>query len=135
MVAKCCLKLAVAAGSKDNYFFSERTGSRLRVLHFEITVRMVRVHEKTDDSSLRHKLMQQLQSLGDRRRTEYGDASGIASRSAEARYQAFPDGVAVAGEHDRNRLSSRFGYLRRGLAPSCGNYIDLSAHEFGCQLR
>src|SRR4029077_16831895 len=39
----------------------------------------------------------------------------------------------VAGKHNRNCLSSRFSYLRRWLAPCCGDYIDLSAHQVGCE--
>jgi hypothetical protein len=38
------------------------------------------------DSNLRKEVMQQLQSLGYRARPEYRDASGVATRSVEARY-------------------------------------------------
>ena len=72
--------------------------------------------------------MQQLQPLGDRACTEYGDPSGVAARSVQARYQALRNRIPIAGEHDMNRLSGRFGYLRWRFAPGRGNYVDLSAH-------
>src|SRR5262249_13514822 len=94
---------------------------------------MVWIHQETEDSNLRKEVMQQLQSLGYRARPEYRDASGVATRSVEALYQASSDRVAVAGKHNRNCLSSCFSHLRRWLAPCCGDYIDLSAHQIGCE--
>ena len=57
---KCCIKLAFAAGTKDNNLFSERGGCLLCGSHFEITVRVVWIHEKSDADALRHNGMQQL---------------------------------------------------------------------------
>src|SRR5262249_61824470 len=65
---KCCVKLAFAAGTKDNNLSPERGGRRLCGSHFEITVRIVWVHEKGDDGALRHKGMQQREALGQRGR-------------------------------------------------------------------
>jgi hypothetical protein len=67
---------------KATILSSERGGCRLCGFHFDITVRIVWIHEKSDDGGLRHEVMQQLQPLGDRRRTKYGDTSSIAARPA-----------------------------------------------------
>ena len=82
-------------------------------------------------AALRHEVIQQLQSLGDRGRTKYGDTSSIAARPVEAVYQAFPDRIAKHAEHDRNSLSSCLGNLRRRIASRRDNYRDLSAYQIG----
>ena len=110
---------------------SKRGGCRLCGFQFDTAVRIVWIHEKSDDGGLRHEVMEQLQSLGDRCRTKYRDTSSIAARSVEARYQAFPDRIAKHAEYDRNRLSSCLGDLRRRIAPSRDNYGNLSAYQIG----
>src|SRR5262249_26788506 len=117
-----------STGIKDNNLSSERGSCRLCGSHFAITVRIVWIHEKSDDAGLRHEVMQQLQSLGHRCRTKYSDTGSIAARPAEAVYQAFPDWIAKHAEHDRNRLSSGIGNLWRRIAARRDNYGDLSAY-------
>src|SRR5262245_15353441 len=130
-VRKCGVKLTFAAGVKNNNLSSERGGCRLRGCNFDITIRVAWIHEKSGDGSLWHKVMQQLQSLGNRRRAKYGDASCIAARSAEAVYQAFLYRVPKHAEHYGNRLSGCLGNLWRRIAPTCDNYGDLSAYQIG----
>jgi hypothetical protein len=130
-VCKCGVKLTFAAGVKNNNLSSERGGCRLRGCDFDLTVRVVRIHEESGDGSLWHKVMQQLQSLGDRRRAKYGDAGSIAAGSAEAVYQAFLYRVPKHAEHYWNRLSGCLGNLWRWIAPTCDNYGDLSAYQIG----
>jgi bifunctional non-homologous end joining protein LigD len=81
--------------------------------------------EKTDDGNLRNELVQQLESLSYRGWTKYGNSRGIAARSVKARYQGFPHGVAVRGEHNRNRLSSRLCHVGRRLATHRSEHRDL----------
>src|SRR5262249_42639 len=98
------------------------------------TVRIIWVHEKANDASLRHDFLKQLHSFGDRGGTEYGDTSGITARSVKARYQAFPDRVAIRGEYDRNCVGCILDDLRTRFAPKCGDYSDLSGYQIGSQL-
>ena len=83
---ECSVKLAFAACIKNNNFPSERGGCRLRGCHFNTTVRIVWIHKKSDDGVLRREVMQQLQPLGDRGRTKYGDTISIAPWPVEAVY-------------------------------------------------
>jgi hypothetical protein len=78
---------------KDNNLSPERGGCRLCGSHFEITVWIVWIHEKSDDGARRYKGMQQLQSLGHCCRTKYSHTSRIAARPAEAIYQTFLDRI------------------------------------------
>src|SRR5215831_1001280 len=105
--SKRCVDLVFVAGPKDRHFLPERTGSRLCGFHLGVAVQIGRIHEISDGGSLRHELLQQLQSLSDGDVTKYGDTRDIAAWPAEACDKALPNGVAVGGEHDRNRLARR----------------------------
>ena len=80
------VKLTFSTGIKDNNLSSERGSCRLCGSHFDITVWIIWIHEKSDDAGLRHEVMQQLQSLGERCRTKYGDTGSITARPAEGVY-------------------------------------------------
>src|SRR5262245_37198475 len=103
---------------------SERGSCRLCGSHFDITIRIVWIHEKSDDAGLRHEIMQQLQSLGDRCRTKYSDTGSITTRPAEAVHQAFSYRVSKHAEHYRNSLSGCLRNLWRRIAPTRDNYSD-----------
>src|SRR5262245_45702763 len=85
-ICKCRVKLTFSTGTEGNNLSSERGCCRLCGSEFNITVRIVWIHEKSDDTGLRHEVMQQLQSLGNRCRTKYGDTGSIAARPVEAVY-------------------------------------------------
>jgi len=128
------IELAFIASAEDVHLLPEGTGSHLRGAHLDFGVRIVRIHEISDGGGIRHEIVHQLQSLSDRGATKYGDTGRVAGRPVEARDQAFPDGVAVGSEHDRNRLGCRLSGLWRRLATSCGDHRHLTANQIGCQL-
>ena len=140
MPIRCCTMLANAASSSLSLLALRTTiclprEAAAACAALISTVRIVWIHEKSDDGALRHKGMQQLQSLGHCCRTKYSHTSRIAARPAEAIYQTFLDRITKHAEHDRNCLSSRFGDLRRRVAPGRDEYGDLSAYQISCQLR
>ena len=109
-------------------------GSYLRGFQFEFVVRIVGVHKKTNDGSLRHDLLQQLHSLSGCGGTEYSDTSDITARAVEACDHTLANHVAVGSEHDGDRLSCRLGYLWRRFTTSCSDYGDPPAYQIGGQF-
>src|SRR5713101_4713074 len=75
------IKLPLTIGVQNKDLLSERVRCGLHVVNFP--VRIVRIHEISDDARLGHQLAQQLQSLTSCHHAEYGDTSHVATGPIE----------------------------------------------------
>jgi hypothetical protein len=92
-----------------------------------------RVPKNAEASGGGHKLLQNLQLLGDHFCEEHREPGHIAARPRQARDVPNANGIGMGEEHDRNRI----GGLPRGLnhGRRRPNYdIDIQADQFGGQF-
>ena len=78
--------------------------------------------------------MQQIEPLCRQLTVEKVDPRQVAARSGEAGDKTEPDRVLGGNKGDRDRRGCRLGSGRRG-GGARGDYGDLSANQFGRQLR
>jgi hypothetical protein len=99
-----------------------------------LVIRLVRVHEQSNNFRLRDQLGQQLEALGIQLGGDVAETGEIPARQRKAGDQARPDRVADASEDDRDCRGCTFRRLCRNGAWGQDN-VDFAADEVGGQSR
>jgi hypothetical protein len=92
------------------------------------------IPQDNDAGKLRHRLLEQLQSLGAELRQHDRESRDVAARLREIGDEAGSDRIGDDGHHDRDRGRR----ARGGLGGGCrvgDDHLDLALHEIGGQLR
>src|SRR5262245_8766891 len=129
------IDLAAGAGVEDLDLQSHSAGGRLHDPQRGFRSRSIgRIDEHGDTSRSGHYLTQEFQPLCGQLTSENIDPRQVAFRSGKAGHKTEPDWVFAGEEHDGNRSGCRLGSDRRSIVGR-GDYGDLSADQFGRQLR
>jgi len=127
------INVASATRVQDMELPPQRAGRLLQLSRLDIATGKSRVDERGYCASVEEQLVQQLQALPIRFRTQRGHTCEVTARSVQAGYETDLNRIGAGDKNNGDRGGFSLGRYRRLAVRD--NHAHLTANQIGCQCR